>query len=1763
MSSFHLLSALLSAVLLFLSVRFSHSQSLQFSRQTDRAPFSGRSNGNVESLPRSVSYINANGQQASATNPLILQGSDNLPSENDVWISPNSGVSWFLLAGVAGAVRAPGGRADTSFTTPAAGLAFTTDPNGNIYRIQGQTNPAWPWDTGVCTSETWISSDGGQSWKVQGSATPLPARKFAAATSALNGDLYILGGHQCDWPILYDVWRSTNQGVTWGRQAAQIGVSGPAVGLLLSVPVAQDAKISYPGLNEALVYTTGWNGIVDYNEVYMSTTQGSTWLSYQHAAAFSPRDDANGEVTRDGLLIVVGGKHEYTVGGNVTQDYYNDVWVSPDGGWTWGLCVEDAGFTDRRYFMTVLDTEGYLYIIGGADANQTRLNDVWRSTISFHDLGAVERTCRITRPPCGYGLTCFPNDPTLSILPRGVSCAAAERCGGSGSLSTSVDFLPRTNRAPWSARSALFVGMLPQPTTYQNAQGQNQVSPPNSFIMHGNDNYRENDVWISTNKMATWSIIAGASIDGLGGGGGAPGGARSTSFSVPVPRGAAYSSSLTTNRMYRISGETVTDQTCTNQVWTTTNGVQWTVINTNSWNPRIWAQSVVSADGSVYLFGGRGCVAGNAGTQFDVWRSADFGNTWNRQSTNFPANGPRNGMSGIAQSRILGREIITYASGWGGDDDYNDVVVSSDQGVTWSVVTQGATWSRRDDMAGVVTPDGVIVMIGGKSNRPNLPEEFHNDIWVSMDGGYSFGRCNEDVAFTDRRYMTAALDENGYLYIVGGQTNQRGPTGAYLNDAWRSTLSFTNNLTSISSSCNVTIPRCGTGLSCWPDAPGTQRLPGNAGVTCPACPSSAQVNLLDFTRQSGNAPWSPRAHSNVELINRAITYTPVGGGATVTAPRNSLVLQGHTNGFENDVWLSTNHGANWALIAGHSVYGRTGDTYAAAPAHNQSFYPMTFATAFAYDSVGNYVYRVGGWNPDTNRCWSGVQYTQDAKRWVNINSGLTTARSINPAREYAQAITDSKGMLYVTGGRVCGTVNGLEDVWRSSDHGATWTRRTAQAPWGWRLTHLLLNVKAPRITGSPDVLIQMGGWTGGSDRNDVWASSDGGAKWELITLAAAWASRDDMNGEVTSAGLLIISGGKGEVQVGDQRVSEVYNDVWVSADGGYTWGVCVADAAFNDRRYQMTVLDEQGHLIVAGGENAAGAPLNDVWRSSLSFTANNAADVARACGITIPRCGIGLSCLPSSEGFRRLPGKLGVTCARCVNPVGYNRMDFVQVTPSASWSPRSRGNVELMRRAITWRSVVGGIARPAPANSLILQGNSNYRENDVWISTDRGVVWELIAGHSLYGRNGDVGAYDQFFRSSFSPDTYAPAFALDSNGYIYRIQGEVSDGGECSNDVWTTTNGLQWTNQYTPATTRRITPARLYAGAIGDSRGNIYVSGGRACTGANTASVERNDVWMSADKGKTWTQQTATAAFPRRAVHQMLSWNSKTLGKDTLIVFSGWSGTGDYNDVYASSDQGKQWRVLTAMAPWMSRDDANAEVTSAGLIVLTAGKSERQVNGQTVTEILNDVWVSPDGGYTWGSCLQDASYSDRRYQMTMMDELDFLYVMGGEEGNGRSLNDVWRSSISFSDLSAVQATCKVTIPPCGAGLNCWPNSPGFRASKRYVTCDACEAQVVCDGDNCSSSGGSSGTVVPPVSGLSTGAILAIIILVALGVVLLYFGYRYWQRTGSDANKAVQGTSSLPEGTTSLLSDAPKDTSDASTNGSAEGSYTAPASQATA
>ena len=249
-------------------------------------------------------------------------------------------------------------------------------------------------------------------------------------------------------------------------------------------------------------------------------------------------------------------------------------------------------------------------------------------------------------------------------------------------------------------------------------------------------------------------------------------------------------------------------------------------------------------------------------------------------------------------------------------------------------------------------------------------------------------------------------------------------------------------------------------------------------------------------------------------------------------------------------------------------------------------------------------------------------------------------------------------------------------------------------------------------------------------------------------------------------------------------------------------------------------------------------------------------------------------------------------------------------------------------------------------------------------------------------------------------------------------------------------------------------PPRWGANVVVDAKGKIYVTGG-----AGEGTVTLRDLWVSTNNGATFTQPSSTpppymTGNRGRTKGFLLHRRSLVLGKDILYFGTGYTNVGQHNDVWVSSDDGVTWTAVTTRAAFPSRDAAGAEITAAGLMVITGGQTTFPAS-----EVLNDVWVSADGGYTWGECARDAVFSDRREASTVFDATETLYVLAGRQAtsSSRLYNDVFRSNISFSNLRQVQAACSVEIPACGAGLTCWPGLSDTKfTTQGGVTCPALE-----------------------------------------------------------------------------------------------------------
>ena len=163
------------------------------------------------------------------------------------------------------------------------------------------------------------------------------------------------------------------------------------------------------------------------------------------------------------------------------------------------------------------------------------------------------------------------------------------------------------------------------------------------------------------------------------------------------------------------------------EVWSSTNGKDWTQVTASAgWSPRI-AAGCVEFNGKLWILGGieRYYDGTEASLRNDVWCSED-GQRWTCVTEQAEWS-PRAYHQAVAHAGKLwvmggGNYVPTYHA-------KNDVWCSSD-GKTWTCVSDTAAWSPRLWFSSVVYRDHMWVL-GGWSNNPS---KNWGDAWYSADG---------------------------------------------------------------------------------------------------------------------------------------------------------------------------------------------------------------------------------------------------------------------------------------------------------------------------------------------------------------------------------------------------------------------------------------------------------------------------------------------------------------------------------------------------------------------------------------------------------------------------------------------------------------------------------------------------------------------------------------------------------------------------------------------------------------------------------------------------------------------------------------------------------------------------------------------------------------------------------------------------------------------------------------------------------------------
>lgn len=246
--------------------------------------------------------------------------------------------------------------------------------------------------------------------------------------------------------------------------------------------------------------------------------------------------------------------------------------------------------------------------------------------------------------------------------------------------------------------------------------------------------------------------------------------------------------------------------------------------------------------------------------------------------------------------------------------------------------------------------------------------------------------------------------------------------------------------------------------------------------------------------------------------------------------------------------------------------------------------------------------------------------------------------------------------------------------------------------------------------------------------------------------------------------------------------------------------------------------------------------------------------------------------------------------------------------------------------------------------------------------------------------------WTQIATTPFSARAFHTAVVLGSNMYV--MGGYTGSNG--FNDVWSSPDGITWTSIATTPFTARYEHSSFVKDGL------IWVVAGTL----DATTTFYNDVWSSPD-GITWTQKTASASFVARYNCQY------TVFQNNMWILGGSNSAGvDLNDAWHSSD-GITWIQSYYFSQYTVRE-------GGGCAVLNGNKNPQMfiVGGFSAPSTeLNDTWTTPDGS-RWVQENSSADFSARQNFGCCVFN-NSIWVIGGLGVSATANNEVWRSNVSI------------------------------------------------------------------------------------------------------------------------------------------------------
>jgi hypothetical protein len=219
-----------------------------------------------------------------------------------------------------------------------------------------------------------------------------------------------------------------------------------------------------------------------------------------------------------------------------------------------------------------------------------------------------------------------------------------------------------------------------------------------------------------------------------------------------------------------------------NTQYVTSNGTDFTKLANADWSPRHTFICGETKD-YIYVIGADHQPECTATHRKEVWR------------TNNPAEGwellTNNAEFGI-HDRATAAGCVTpngdiFVGGGNGTaatsyEVYQDLWRSIDGGYTFHQIGEGLTMFKGNDAGTMIWYNNALYKVcGGKYSDTVSERTYTKEFWRSTDGGFTWVRL-DDFPGVGRQYLDMAVWDNKLWLVAGGQTN--GTSGYNLSDIW-------------------------------------------------------------------------------------------------------------------------------------------------------------------------------------------------------------------------------------------------------------------------------------------------------------------------------------------------------------------------------------------------------------------------------------------------------------------------------------------------------------------------------------------------------------------------------------------------------------------------------------------------------------------------------------------------------------------------------------------------------------------------------------------------------------------------------------------------------------------------------------------------------------------------------------------------------------------------------------------------------------------